>query len=387
MRITLKHGLRSSTLTEQKGRNIKMSRLRNAPRVLATVIAIMIFVSSLQTGVMAQTELNPIVVLFDASHQQQHDVTDAENGLKLMIDMVNSSTRYIVRLNTEDLTESVLNDVDVLIISTPDDDEPISHSEAIAISEMLANGSSLFLMGDPTIDQHSEYWVDGPIQDMGENFVLNDLLDSINVTGVRFSINETESGDLFGDTMFDYDHSIFNSSYPQEIELDTATWDSNHPIFRNINKLFTMTATLKPIELTSGIARGYETTFAQYKDSATTWANYSYPNMTLAEFEQFPLNYSAINGTFPSWMSAFEYNESRIAVIGSTLMFTGRNLDYPDTDLRWFYMGDNARLFMNIIDWLSYDFVEAPSAIVPMLVISTVIMVIGLVFYIFKKIR
>jgi hypothetical protein len=74
-------------------------------------------------------------------------------------------------------------------------------------------------------------------------------------------------------------------------------------------------------------------------------------------------------------------------VIGSTLMFTGRNLDYPDTDLRWFYMGDNARLFMNIIDWLSYDFVEAPSAIVPMLVISTVIMVIGLVFYIFKKIR
>ena len=364
-----------------------MSQLRNAPRVLATVIAIMIFVSSLQTGVMAQTELNPIVVLFDASHQQQHDVTDAENGLKLMIDMVNSSTRYDVRINTEDLTESVLNDVDVLIISTPDDDEPISHTEAIAISEMLANGSSLFLMGDPTIDQNSGYWTDGPLQDMGENFVLNDLLDSINVTGVRFSINETESGDLFGDTMFDYDHSIFNSSYPQMIELDTTTWDSNHPIFRNINELFTMTGTLKPIELTSGIARGYETTFAQYKDSATTWANYSYPNMTLAEFEQFPLNYSAINGTFPSWMSAFEYNESRIVVIGSTLMFTGRNLDYPDTDLRWFYMGDNARFFMNIMDWLSYDFVEAPSAIVPMLVISTVIMVIGLVFYIFKKIR
>ncbi|MFW9834403.1 MAG: hypothetical protein ACFFEK_10440 [Candidatus Thorarchaeota archaeon] len=364
-----------------------MSRLRNAPRVLATVIAIMIFVSSLQTGVMAQTELNPIVVLFDASHQQQHDVTDAENGLKLMIDMVNSSTRYIVRVNTEDLTESVLNDVDVLIISTPDDDEPISHTEATAISEMLANGSSLFLMGDPTIDDNSQYWTDGPLQDMGENFVLNDLLDSINVTGVRFSINETESGDLFGDTMFDYEHPIFNSSYPQMIKLDTTTWDSNHPIFRNINELFTMTATLKPIELTSGIARGYETTFAQYKESATNWANYSYPNMTLPEFEQFPLNYSAINGTLPSWMSAFEYNESRIVVIGSTLMFTGRNLDFPETDLRWFYMGDNARLFMNIMNWLSYDFVEAPSAIVPMLIISTVIMVIGLVFYIFKKIR
>jgi hypothetical protein len=221
---------------------------------------------------------------------------------------------------------------------------------------------------------------------MGENFVLNGLLDSINVTGVRFSINETESGD-FADTMFDYDNPIFNASYPHMIELDTTTWESNHPIFRNINELFTMTSTLKPVELTSGIASGYETTFAQYKDSGSTWANYSYPNMTLEDFELAPLNYSAINGTFPSWMSAFEYNESRIVVTGSTIMFTGRNLDYPETDLRWFYMGDNARLFMNIMNWLSYGFVQAPSAVMPMIVISTVIMVIGLVFYIFKKIR
>ena len=387
MRITLKHGLRSSTLTEPKGRNVKMSLLRNVPRVIAIAIAVMILFSSLQTGVRAQTDLNPIVILYDASHDPQHDVTDAESGLKLMIDMVNASTRYIVRINNHELTDAILNDVDVLIISTPDDDFPYSNAEAASISEMLVNGSSLFLLGDPTIDQSTGYWADGPMQDMGENIALNDLLDAINVTGVRFSINETESGAFYADTMFDYDHPVFNASYPYMIKLDTSTWKSSHPILRNINELFTMTSTLKPIDLASGIASGYETTFAQYRAGPNSWANYSYPNITLSDFEEHPQSYSAINGTFPSWMSAFEYNESRIVIIGSTIMFTGMNLDFPDTDLRWFYMGDNARLFMNIINWLSYEFVEAPSALVPMIMISTAVTVIGLVFYISKKIR
>jgi hypothetical protein len=387
MRIPLKHGLESNTLTEQKGRNIKMSQLGNAPRVLAVVVTVMVLLSSLQTGVTAQVDLDPIVVLYDASHHQQHDVTDAEVGLKLMIDMVNASTRYIVRINTDELTETVLNDVDILIISSPDENSPFSSTEADGIAEMLANGSSLFLLGDPTIEQSSRYWADALMQDMGENKAINDLLDSINVTSVRFSINETATGDFYSDTMFDYDNTVFNASYPYMIQLDPTTWEANHPIFRNINELFTMTATLKPVELTSGIASGYDTTFAQFKDGSNSWANYSYPNMTLSDFEQDPLSYSAINGTFPSWMSAFEYDESRIVMIGSTLMFTGRGLDHPDTDLRWFYMGDNARFFMNIVNWLSQDFVEAPSAIVPMLIISSVVMIVGVAFYLIKKIR
>ena len=259
MRITLKHGLRSSTLTEPKGRNVKMSLLRNVPRVIAIAIAVMILFSSLQTGVRAQTDLNPIVILYDASHDPQHDVTDAESGLKLMIDMVNASTRYIVRINNHELTDAILNDVDVLIISTPDDDLPYSNAEAASISEMLVNGSSLFLLGDPTIDQSTGYWADGPMQDMGENIALNDLLDAINVTGVRFSINETESGAFYADTMFDYDHPVFNASYPYMIKLDTSTWKSSHPILRNINELFTMTSTLKPnhsMEVPIGSVRG-----------------------------------------------------------------------------------------------------------------------------------
>ena len=105
--------------------------------------------------------MNPIVILYDASHDPQHDVTDAESGLKLMIDMVNASTRYIVRINNHELTDAILNDVDVLIISTPDDDLPYSNAEAASISEMLVNGSSLFLLGDPTIDQSTGYWADG----------------------------------------------------------------------------------------------------------------------------------------------------------------------------------------------------------------------------------
>ena len=364
-----------------------MNQLRNAPRVLAVVVTVMVLLSSLQTGVRAQADLDPILVLYDASHSQQHDALDAESGLKLILDTVNESTRYMVRVNTDDLTETVLNDVDILIIASPDASSPFTAAESDGIAEMLANGSSLFLLGDPTIEQNSRYWADGPMQDLGENHAINDLLDSINMTGVRFSVNETATGDFYSDTMFDYDYTVYNSSYPYMLELDSTTWEANHPLFRNINKLYTMTATLKPVELSSGIATGYDTTFAQFKATPNIWANYSFPNMTLSDFEQDPLSYSAINGTFPSWMSAFEYDQSRIVMIGSTLMFTGRALDYPDTDNHWFYMGDNARLFMNIVGWLSQDLVEAPSAIVPMLIISSVVMVVGLAFYILKKIR
>jgi hypothetical protein len=186
--------------------------------------------------------------------------------------------------------------------------------------------------------------------------------------------------------MFDYDHA-FNETTPWLITLDSTTWDTTHPIFRNINELFTMTATLKPIGLASGIGHSYETTFAQYRRDANSWANYSMPNMTLDEFALNPYAYSALNTTMPSWLSAFEYGTGRIVISGSTIMFTGRVIDYLNSELRWFYQADNSRLFMNILGWLSEDVAIAPSAITPMLIISTVILAIGVVFYLIKKLR
>ncbi len=365
-----------------------MNQLRKAHRVLAVMVTVIVILSSLQTNVIAQANLDPILVLYDASHSQQYAADDETLGLKLMLDAVNTSTRYIVKVNEDaELTDSVLNDVDILIIAAPHTSSPFSDDETHGIKEMLANGSSLFLLGDPVIDQTTTYWSEALMRDLGENNAINSLLDSINVTGVRFSVNRTVLENIYADTMFDYEHPIFNETYPYMIQLDPSTWETDHPIFRNINTLYTLTATLKPIGLSSGLASGYETSFAQFRRGPNTWANYSFPNMTLEEFEEKPLSYSAINGTFPSWMSAFEYDESRITIVGSTLMFTGRVLAYPSTDQRWFYMGDNSRLFLNIINWLSQDSVEAPSAILPMLIISSVIMAVGVSFYILKKIR
>jgi hypothetical protein len=351
----------------------------------------MILLSSLQGIVSAQSDLDPVVILYDENHGQLFARDDENLGLKLMLDMVNASTKYELRVNEDDeLTESLLNDVDVLIIAAPNDNSPFSETEAASISEMLANGSSLFTLGNPTIGDNSNYWAEALMQDMGDNHALNSFLDAINVTGVRFSVNVTDPGfeEIYGDTMFDEENTVFsNSSYSWMIRLDSTTWDINHPIFRNINEIYTMTSTLKPIELASSIATGYESSFAQFKAEYNRWANYSHPNMTLADFELDPLSYSAINGTHPSWMSAFEYGESRIVISGSAMMFTGRDLDYPETDLKWFYMGDNSRLFMNIMDWLSEDFITPPSAIIPLAILSTIVLAVGVVFYLFKKLR
>jgi hypothetical protein len=184
--------------------------------------------------------------------------------------------------------------------------------------------------------------------------------------------------------MFDFNHTL-NETVPWVIRLDSSTWDSTHPIFRNINELVLMTSTLKPIPLVSSLATGYETTFAQYKIADSAMGNYTYLNQTL--FAERPLSYSAINGSFPSWLSAFEYNKSRIVISGSTIMFSGRSLDIEGSDSQWFYSADNSRLFMNMLDWLSEEFVEAPEAIAPMLIISAIILVVGVAFYIMKKIR
>jgi hypothetical protein len=367
-----------------------MKLLRKTTRVLATIVTAMILLSSLQGIVSAQSDLDPVVVLYDESHGQQFARDNENGGLKLMLDMVNASTKYSLRVNEDDeLTDSLLNDVDVLIIAAPNDGDPFSAAEAASISEMLANGSSLFVLGNPNIDEDSTYWAEALLQDMGDNQAINSLLDAINVTGVRFSLNVTDPGfeEMYGDVMFDEEHTVFNATYSWMIRLDSTTWNTNHPIFRNINEIYTMTATLKPIDLASSIARGYESSFAQFKRDYNSWANYSHPNMTLADFELNPLSYSAINGTFPSWMSAFEYDESRIVIAGSTLMFTGRDLDYQETDLKWFYMGDNSRLFMNIMEWLSEDFITAPSAILPLAIVSTAVFAVGVVFYLFKKLR
>jgi len=364
-----------------------MINRKGIPKLLAVAITLMIFISGVQGTAKAQdTELDPIVVMYEASHTPQFSANNAEDGLKLMLDMVNESTRYLLRVNEDPLNDTILENVDILIIAEPDESVEFEYEEILAIDELLTNGSSLFILGDPSIDQNSTYWSNQQFRDLGENVAINTFLDQMNITTVRFGLNETASGRIFSDTMFDYEQSL-NSTYASIIQFDSTTWDTSHPIFKDINSIISMTATLKPIDLVSGIAHGYETSFAQYRRGPNTFGNLTFPNMSLQEFQEAPNSYSAINGTFPSWLSAFRYGNSRIVVGGSALMFTGRKLDFPESEGEWFYQADNSRLFMNILSWLSYDFVNPESPILPMLIISSVILLIGVAYYLFKRLR
>ncbi len=365
-----------------------MSRLRSSTRFFAVIVTILVIASAMPVSVQAQTAIDQVVVLYDASHGPQFAPDDAENGFKLMLDMVNASTRYLVRVHsTGPINASVLDGVDVLIEASPDTTYEFDPSEIDAISQLLNNGSSLLVMGDPAIAQNSTYWEDLPFRDLGDNIAVNRFLDQLNITAVRFSVNSTDTGD-WSDSMFDYNHTL-NITNPQLIQLDSSTWDVDHPIFHDINELVVMTATLKPIDAPCAIARGYDTSFAQYRRGPFTFSNTSFPNMTY--YAEHPLSYSAVNGTFPPWLAAFEFNGSRIIVSGSTIMFSGRNLDLPESDSRsesqWFYMADNSRLFMNMLNWLSEDFVEPPSAVFPMMALSSAILLVGIAYYVIKKIR
>lgn len=349
----------------------------------------MLVLSSVPGTVRAQAqsdELNPIVIMYDSSHNPFFAADDVD-GFKLMLDMVNESTRYIVRVNNDPLNDTILDGVDVLILAEPDDAVPFKIEEVLAIDEMMANGSSLLLMGNPVIDQNNTaYWTEAAFHELGENEVVNNVLGQLNITGVRFSMNDTEIGPL-GDCMFDYDHSLNSTQNPYVIQLDSTTWDDSHPIFKDISSLITMTATLKPTAGASVIARSYDTSFAQFRRGPNSFANLTYPNMTLADFEENPNSYSAINGTQPGWMSAFEYDNSRVIVAGSAIMFTGKLLPLEDSEEQWFYQADNSRLFMNMLSWLTEGFVDSPNAIVPMAVISAVILLVGVAVYLFRRVK
>jgi hypothetical protein len=354
-------------------------------RICTTILIVMISMSYLECAVDAQTPLDPIVVLLDASHSPHFAAGDATDGLKLMLDMVNASTRYVVRVHSgSPINDTVLRGVDVLIVASPGKSSAFTNSEAASIGRLLNNGSSLMILGDPAIAQNSSYWSETTLQDLGSNIVINRLLDLLNITGVRFSINATGGDTFWADCMFDYTH-VVNKTSPWVIKMDSTTWDTGHPIFKDINELVLMAATLKPVSLVSSIARGYKTSFAQFRKGPNTFANTSFPNMTLEEFHKWPLNYSAINGTLPPWLSAFEYNGSRIVISGSTIMFTGRVLDVYKGTLKWFYTADNARLFMNMLSWLTEGFVQPETAILPMVAFSSVVFIIGVVIYTIKK--
>lgn len=361
-----------------------MLRIKRASNILAITMVALILLSCLPGNVSAQDALDPVVVVYDRRHSTKFSLEDESRSLKLMFDMVNTSSRYIVKVNSDSITNETLSDADILIIADPDDGREFESTEVNAIKHMLANGSSLMLLGGPNIDQNSTYWADSIMQTMGENNALNILLDALNITGVRFSVNETD--EVWGDTMYDYFNAL-NTSYPWMIHMDSTTWDTTHPIFNNINELILMTSTLKPIDLTSSVATGYDTSFAQYRRGFFSMGNQAFPNMSLDEFAARPLSFSAINGTFPSWMSAFQFNQSRIIVSGSTVMFSGYSIDSPETEEKWFYQADNARLFMNMLDWLSEEFVEAPGAIEPMLLISASFLVVGVAYYLIRKLR
>jgi len=361
------------------------SRQRNA---LIVATSLLLFLCFLPTA-NAQTSLDQVVIMFDASHSPQHGALDRTNGLGLMLDMVNASTRYIVKVNTgAPLNDTLLRDVDVLIIAAPDASDGFTENEIAGVSEALANGTSMFVLGDPSINQTSRYWSTESFRDLGENIAINRFLDALNISAVRFSINQTASDTYWGDTMFDREQAL-NASVPYVIRVDASTWEVGHPIFKDINDLVLMTATLKPLNASEVSATGFESSFAQFRKGPNSFANISFPNMTLEDFALKPLSYSAINGTYPPWMASFEYGNSRIVILGSAIMFTGRTLDLPSTDsrttLQWFYTADNSRFFMNVLGWLSEGALELPSAILPMAVVSGAILVIGIAYYLFRR--
>lgn len=347
-------------------------------RITIILIIIMLSASIYTIPSSAQT-IDQVTVLIDETHLERYSF---DSNFTKAINALNLSTHFLVKIMDDgEINNDTLNNVDILMMTSPQ--EALSSNESYAIQQFLSKGGRLFLSTDPQIGQNTTYE-----HTLGNPEVFQQILDALNITQIKISMDikkdnvTNEITNIYGDSMLDIDHAV-DENHTYLIRLDASTFIPDHTITQGISEVYTITATFKPTNTSFAIGRGYNSSFAQYVEDGN-YRNATYPNMSFQKYYEllnetgFP-PYSAINGTRPPWLIGLQMNQSKIAIVGSTIMFSDMMCEILNTT--WFDTANNAQLFMNIMEWLGGDLIEVPTIIPYVTGFSLITLVIGLVVY------
>ena len=299
-----------------------MRDVRRAYVILITLILLtIVFASVPKSAAILEEE---VIVLFDESHGQ--NLTYTLGNFTKAIDALNGSVleykpgryaKYFVRILPPNATlnYSTLEDVDIVIIGNPGQNASFSEGELSSLVNFTERGGSLFLMCDPQLNE-SVY------SEMGNPMELNKILSALNISSVWFSCN-----DSLGDAIFNDNHSVVQ--HPYFVYVNRTEFSNETSISDNIKRVLTFSSSIVVKDNKCIVATGDNTSYAIMPNG----------------------NYTFQNGTKPPWLAIYADGKFKVALCGSTVMFS--DLNVKGLEKSWIDVEDNKVLWLNIIKWLT----------------------------------
>jgi hypothetical protein len=305
------------------------------------VLAILLFSLIPRISVLAQQDEGQITIVFDFSHDQLF--SPQKRNFTLAIDYLTAQPEYFVRiLERGELTAENLTRSHILVVSNPG--RNYSRPELGVITDFLAQGGSLFLLGDYQVTER-------PI---GNPLALNGILHAAEVPGIRFT-TFVEDNETQGDAIVDPATAQILSYNFEVNETSLSTDISRGLISLGIESLIVAGGSLTTSNPDFVISTGSETSQA-----------ISLSGQTIS--------------TQPVWLAAFSHGSSSIVLCTSTTMFTDTLC--AATNSSWYESFDNALLWSNIIRWMAIPRVQDPTPI--MLFFVGIVLLVGIVLFVYS---
>jgi len=289
----------------------------------------------------AYAEEGQVTIVFDMSHDQsfsplKHNFTQA-------VDFFRNHTEYFIRIHSAgELSAQNLSRARILVVTNPA--RNFSSTELQVVSNFVASGGALFLLGDYQVTERR----------IGNPAALNQILerlpeDRIRFTTVRYA-NQTQ-----GDAVVDAAHNL---TLPFNVRIDGTgiTAETRETIGLGVGEVLLAGGSLATNWTDSIVSRGASTSQAV------------------------AINGDVIAGQ-PAWLAAFWIGSARIVLCTSTTMFS--DTVCVGLNQTWFQSVDNRVLWYNIFKWLSAPLVLNPAPIMIAFVALAFLVGLGLFGYSF----
>lgn len=269
----------------------------------------------------AQVKEKTYIILYDESHEQFFSSELMQTALKNLPEAL--GVDITVRINTEDFTPSSVQGSDLIIISNPGADSEVKDGEKAAIDTYVSNGGGVLYMSNPfnynsTLTGHAN--------------TLKGLLTSQFNAFMRVDAVDTDNTSLIID---DYNND----------------GDDSHVIV-NVNNLETEVFRTEPNNLSNSQFLLYSGLVSTKDLAPIYYGNASEFSYAVTQNYEMALDTEKPAVKQVKWMEAKEIgNNSRVMLLGSTIMFSDYNYDNQST---WIEQYDNELLFQNIVAWMMH---------------------------------
>jgi hypothetical protein len=315
-----------------------VASLRRRTALAVLLVGLLLFAIP-RLGTVAYSEEGQVNVVFDMSHDQSFSLL--KQNFTQAIDFFKNHTEYFIRIHaTGELSAQNLSRAQILVISNPN--RNFSIAEVEVVSNFVASGGALFLLGDY---QAKERRIGNPV-------ALNQILGKILGDRIRFTTVE-HANQTQGDAIVDTAHNL---TLPFNIRIagSTISAGAREMIGLGVGEVLLAGGSLTTNWTDAIVSRAANTSQAIAVDGD-------------------------VIADQPAWLAAFWIGAARIVLCTSTTMFS--DTICAGLNQTWFQSLDNKVLWFNIFDWLSAPLMLNPVPVMIAFVAIAFLVGVGLYGY------